>query len=213
MLCLAPSATVKIFEHLVDVLVNTSMPSHWLNSVAWPVCRVPKFRNNPDWKQQYPHDNSPFTSPCAYLCQRRKFHHHPSLFDIRDFKNQRLDDNEKVKKSKRFNKQNNNFAQAPHFFVHFLPVFARLRRENALFRVYGGRKQATTKFYFSFWAWIWSLEIQLFKGGFAYIWQSKWVGIMAIKTDRMQIHFLSDVFVVFASLNLKVPVIKLQSFA
>ena len=90
MLCLAPSATVKIFEHLVDILVNTSMPSHWLNSVAWPVCRVPKFRNNPDWKQQYPeHDNNPFTSPCAYLCQRRNFHHHPSLFDIMDFKNQR----------------------------------------------------------------------------------------------------------------------------
>ena len=29
---------------------------------------------------------------------------------------------------------------------------------------YGGRKQATTKFYFSFWAWIWSLEIQLQEG-------------------------------------------------
>ena len=27
-----------------------------------------------------------------------------------------------------------------------------------------GRKQATTKFYFSFWAWIWTLEIQLQKG-------------------------------------------------
>ena len=55
------------------------------------------------------------------------------------------DGNEKVKK-KRFNKQNNNFP----LFVHFFPVFARLGRENALFRVYGGRKQATTKFYFSF---------------------------------------------------------------
>ena len=50
----------------------------------------------------------------------------------------------------RLNEQNNNFARAPHFFVHFFPVFARLGRENALFRVYGGRKQATTKFYFSF---------------------------------------------------------------
>ena len=34
MLCLAPPAIVKIFEHLVDVLVNKSMPSHWLNSVT-----------------------------------------------------------------------------------------------------------------------------------------------------------------------------------
>ena len=164
MLCLAPSAIVKIFEHLVDVLVNKRMPSHWLNSVAWPVCRVPKFRNNPDWKQQYPHDNSPFTSPCACLCQRRKFHHHPSLFDIRDFKIQRRGRQREGKKNNGFNMQNNNFAHAPHYFVHVFPVFARLRRENALFRVYGGRKQATTRFNFSFWASIWSLEIQLQKG-------------------------------------------------
>ena len=42
------------------------------------------------------------------------------------------DGNENVKKkNKRFNKQNNNFARASSFFVHFLPVFARLRRENA----------------------------------------------------------------------------------
>ena len=30
-------------------------------------------------------------------------------------------------KNNRFNKQNNNFARASHFFVHFFPVFARLR--------------------------------------------------------------------------------------
>ena len=41
--------------------------------------------------------------------------------------------------------------------------------------------------------------------GFAYIWQSKWVGIIAIKTERTQIHFLSDVLVAVASLDLKVP--------
>ena len=39
-------------------------------------------------------------------------------------------------------------------------------------------------------------------GGFAYIWQSKWFGIIAIKTERTQIHFL----VAVASLNLKVPI-------
>ena len=40
--------------------------------------------------------------------------------------------------------------------------------------------------------------------GFAYNWQSKWVGIIAIKTERSQIHFLSDVVVAVASLDLKV---------
>ena len=34
---------------------------------------------------------------------------------------------------------------------------------------------------------------------------SKWVGIIAIKTERTQIHFLSDVLVAVASLDLKVP--------
>ena len=79
-----------------------------------------------------------------------------------------MDDNEKVKKSNRFNKQNNNFAQAPHFFVNFLSVFARLRRENALFRVYGGRKQATTKYLFLFL----SLDMVIWNSaseGFAYV--------------------------------------------
>ena len=43
-------------------------------------------------------------------------------------------------------------------------------------------------------------------GGFAYIWQSKWVGIIAIKTERRQIHFFSDVLIAVASLDLKVPI-------
>jgi len=44
-------------------------------------------------------------------------------------------------------------------------------------------------------------------GGFAYIWQSKWVGIIAIQTERMQIHFFSDVLITVKSLGLKVPII------
>ena len=40
---------------------------------------------------------------------------------------------------------------------------------------------------------------------FTYIWQSKKVGIIAIKTGRTQIHFLSDVVVAVESLNLEVP--------
>ena len=42
--------------------------------------------------------------------------------------------------------------------------------------------------------------------GFAYNWQSKWVGIIAIKTERSQIHFLRDVVVAVASLDLKVTI-------
>ena len=42
-------------------------------------------------------------------------------------------------------------------------------------------------------------------GGFTYICQSKWVGIILIKTKRTQIQFQSDVLVAVASLDLKFP--------
>ena len=105
---------------------------------------------------------------------------------------------ENVKKPKRFNKQNNKFARASRFlYISFLFLHDfDVKMPN--FAFYVGRKQASTKFYFSFWAWIWSLETQLQEtsGRFAYIWHSKRVGIIAIKTERTQIHFLSDVLVV-----------------
>ena len=43
-------------------------------------------------------------------------------------------------------------------------------------------------------------------GGFTYFWQSMWVGIMAIKTKRTQIHFWSDVFAASASSDSKVRI-------
>ena len=46
--------------------------------------------------------------------------------------------------------------------------------------------------------------------GFAYIWQSKKGGIIATKTEETQIHFLSDVLVTVALLDLKVPTKYLQ---
>ena len=50
--CPPPSIVLKIFDHWGDVLIclliNTSAPSHWLKSVAWPVGPVLKFRDIPD---------------------------------------------------------------------------------------------------------------------------------------------------------------------
>ena len=43
--------------------------------------------------------------------------------------------------------------------------------------------------------------------GFAYMWQSNWVRIIARKTERRQIHFLSNVFAAIASLDRTVPII------
>ena len=53
------------------------------------------------------------------------------MSNIRDFKIQRRGRQRERQKNERFNKQNNNFARTSRFLVHFFPVFARLRRENA----------------------------------------------------------------------------------
>ena len=47
-------------------------------------------------------------------------------------------------------KQNNNFARATHFFVDFFPVLHDYDVKMPNFAFYGGRKEATTKNYFSF---------------------------------------------------------------
>ena len=120
----------------------------------------------------------------------------------RDFKIQRRGRQRERQKSKRFNKQNNNFARASHFFVHFFPVFARLRRENGLISrfIEDVNKQRRNLFLFP------SLNMVPWNsasGWFAYIWQSKWLVVM--KTERTQILFLTDVLVAVVSLDLKVP--------
>ena len=48
-------------------------------------------------------------------------------------------------------------------------------------------------------------------GGFTYIWKRKWVGMIAIKTARTQIHFWNDAFfAAVASSDRKVPIRELK---
>ena len=81
-------------------------------------------------------------------------HSHGQLVvgDNRDFKIRSRGRQRERKKYNSFNKQNNNFARASHFFVHFFPVSLFLHDYEVKipkFAFYGGRKQAKTKFYFS----------------------------------------------------------------
>ena len=52
---------------------------------------------------------------------------------IRELKQRRRRRQRGRQKSNRFITQNNNFARASRFFVHFFTVLARLRRENREF--------------------------------------------------------------------------------
>ena len=50
---------------------------------------------------------------------------------VKNLSNDDGDGNENGKKAIGLDRQNNNFARASRFFVHFFAVFARLQRENA----------------------------------------------------------------------------------
>ena len=107
----------------------------------------------------------------------------------------------RTSKNNTFYKQNNNFARASRSFVHFFTRFCTTTMWKFLisrFMEYVNKQRRNVVLFLN-------LDIvprNLTPGGFAYIWQSKWFGIIAIKTERTQIHFL----VAVASLNLKVPI-------
>ena len=77
------------------------------------------------------------------------------------------------------------------------------------FAFYGGRKQATTKFYFSFWAWPWSLEIQLQEGSPTFDKVRNRVGIIVIKTVGTQ----SPYFLVLARTHSISRYIHIQTYS
>ena len=86
-------------------------------------------------------------------------------------------------------RQNNNFARASHFFVHFFAFNCTTTRENAYcsFMFCEGRKQAMTKF-------ILFMNLDMVDRNsapedFACIWQSKRVGMITIETEKMWIPF------------------------
>ena len=85
--------------------------------------------------------------------------------NIRDFKIQRREQQRERQKNNRFKKQNNTFARAitPFLYISF-PLMHDCDLKMPNFAFYKWRKEATTKFYSSFWAWIWSPEIQLQEG-------------------------------------------------
>ena len=74
------------------------------------------------------------------------------------------DENENVKKTIcLISKTTTSHVQHTFFYISF-PFSHNYDVKMPNFAFYGGHKQAPTKFYSSFWAWNWSLEIQLQEG-------------------------------------------------
>ena len=93
-------------------------------------------------------------------------------------------------KGNRFNKQNNNFALASHFFVHFFAITTWPWNKNAWFQFYGGHKQAKNVISVLF------LKLDMVlrnstPGEFTYIWQSKWMGIIRWRLKAGKFTFLA----------------------
>ena len=80
---------------------------------------------------------------------------------IRDLKIRRRRLQREHHKSNRFDNQNNNFARASRFFVHFFPSLHDYDVKMPNFTLYRGSTLATRKFPLSFWIWIRFLGIQL----------------------------------------------------
>ena len=84
--------------------------------------------------------------------------------DNRDFKIQRRGrQRERKKKNNRLNRQKTT-SQVHHTFLYIsFPFLHDYDVKMPNFALYGGRKQATAKFYFSFRGWLWPAS-----GGFVY---------------------------------------------
>ena len=68
----------------------------------------------------------------SLFCRSRYCRHRPCLSSLLgSLRNDDGDGNENGKKAIGLDKQNNNFASATPFFVHFSTVVARLQRETA----------------------------------------------------------------------------------
>ena len=112
-------------------------------------------------------------APTWRLRQNVKWHYFPLFCK----KNKGLS-----KQNSKFKKQYNNFARASHFLYISLPFLHDYGVTMSSLVFYGEPKQATTKFYLSFWAWIWSLYG--FNSSLVRLHFTKRVPIIAIKTER-----------------------------
>ena len=95
------------------------------------------------------------------------------------------------KKNNRFNEQNNNFARASRFFVHFICRHCTTTTWKCLTaHFYGGRKLVTSddEIFLLFM----NLHVVLRNSTpaeFAYIWQSRYIAIIPIKILNLQFTF------------------------
>ena len=95
------------------------------------------------------------------------------------------------------------YKQSTTFFVHFFACFCTTTTWKCLILRFAGDIKSDSEIQFLFY-YLDMVPRNSTPGGFANIWQRKWVGIIAIKTERTQIHFLSDILITVASLDLKV---------
>ena len=114
---------------------------------------------------------------------------------IRDLKQRRRRRQQQRQKNDWFYEQNSCSARASRLLVHFFDVHCTTttwKPPNATFC--GGRGHTTTNFPFSIWTWTKPLRTQLHWRKVAYIWIIEQFQIDAIKFERTQIHFFTDVF-------------------
>ena len=102
---------------------------------------------------------------------------------LRPLRSNDADHNENVKKTiGLISKTTTSRVHQTFLYISF-PFLHDYDMKMPNFAFYGGRKQPTTSLNLVPW--------NSASGGFAYTWQNKWVGIIAIKTERTQFFFLA----------------------
>ena len=125
-----------------------------------------------------------------WLLSRIRWNYIKFLCNNKDFEIQRRGRLTRTSKNNyRFYKQNNNFARTSGLFVHFFARFCTTTTWKCLISHVLEWVNKQRRSFISFSEPLDTVPRNSTLGESAYTWQSKWVGIIAIKTERTQIHF------------------------
>ena len=137
-------SVIHVFNRIVKKEERKGILKWWTVSLRW--------QTKSSWRYQNKYHYEEYISTCS------------CWWSVGTLRSNDADDNENVKKTIGLISKT-AISHVHHTFLYLSSPFLHdcdVKMPN--FAFYGGHKQATTKFYFSFWAWLWSLEIQLQEG-------------------------------------------------
>ena len=172
----------------VSMATQAQPTCRYLSTALRNYCVEDKDWQTSEWGRGRRTKTSTSSKPSIKIQNSPTVHNTGQVLHTREFKMLLRRQQRELQKRNRLNKVK---ARASRFFVHFFAVTAQLRREWPNLTFYRQLEHTTTNFFLP-------LNLNFFlknsaPGKFAYIGQSKRVGIIAPKFQRTRSLFLSDV--------------------